>query len=220
MLKLLIGFIAVIGCTSEATPCKCPKQPSLDKMIDAHQAIFVGKVSSGRFLGNAPVGRGPYGREFEFELSEVLKGTIKTKYIKVSTGVGLGDCGEDFIVGRDYLVYAKAESDGTLSTGICHYSKNCPGHGTVEAAEIWTLLHPEKWKPHATPAHQEVSQSDKQKARELYLAAIITYDEGNEEQAKKFFEQAQMLDPHIEPTGGLERIKKAEPKKSHVGGRP
>jgi hypothetical protein len=42
-----------------------------------------------------------------------------TKIFKVRTGLGGGDCGFRFEVGKRYLVYAFADDSGRLSTGIC-----------------------------------------------------------------------------------------------------
>jgi hypothetical protein len=40
-------------------------------------------------------------------------------HVLLTTGVGGGDCGFDFEIGKKYLVYAYADESGYLSTGIC-----------------------------------------------------------------------------------------------------
>ena len=39
--------------------------------------------------------------------------------VLLTTGVGGGDCGFDFEIGKKYLIYAYADESGQLSTGIC-----------------------------------------------------------------------------------------------------
>jgi hypothetical protein len=43
----------------------------------------------------------------------------KQKPMRLSTGLGGGDCGFDFEVGKEYLVYAFKDETGELSTNIC-----------------------------------------------------------------------------------------------------
>ena len=53
-----------------------------------------------------------------FDVSNFHEGTER-KDVLLTTGVGGGDCGFDFEIGKQYLVYASADTSGHLSTGIC-----------------------------------------------------------------------------------------------------
>jgi hypothetical protein len=53
-----------------------------------------------------------------FDVSTSYKGPKKTD-VHLTTGVGGGDCGFDFEIDRQYLVYAFADASDQLSTGIC-----------------------------------------------------------------------------------------------------
>ena len=71
-----------------------------------------------------------------FELTEVYKGG-SGRFIKIITGVGGGDCGQEFIVGEDYVIFAMDQSiyntkmdDGLYETTICR------GNGLVSESEI------------------------------------------------------------------------------------
>jgi len=57
------------------------------------------------------------GRKAVFQVYKLWKGPQIT-VISISTGEGGGDCGIDFIVGREYLVYA-SQNKGQWYTGIC-----------------------------------------------------------------------------------------------------
>jgi hypothetical protein len=56
--------------------------------------------------------------QVSFDVSRSYRGE-QQKNIRIRTGVGGGDCGFDFQVGEQYLVYAFADESGKLSTGIC-----------------------------------------------------------------------------------------------------
>jgi hypothetical protein len=56
--------------------------------------------------------------QVSFDVSRSYRGA-QTKNIRIKTGVGGGDCGFDFEVGKQYLVYAFADESGDLFTGIC-----------------------------------------------------------------------------------------------------
>lgn len=53
-----------------------------------------------------------------FDVSRTYKGKVQ-RSATITTGVGHGDCGFEFRVGKSYLVYAYRDSSGLLSTGIC-----------------------------------------------------------------------------------------------------
>jgi hypothetical protein len=56
--------------------------------------------------------------QVSFAVSRSYRGALD-KNIHVRTGLGGGDCGFDFEIGKQYLVYASADEAGHLSTGIC-----------------------------------------------------------------------------------------------------
>lgn len=60
-----------------------------------------------------------------FSVSRTYRGAVQHT-VTVSTGVGGGDCGFDFEIGKQYLVYAYTDTSGQLSTNIC------TGTGLVE----------------------------------------------------------------------------------------
>ena len=56
--------------------------------------------------------------QISFDVSRSYRGA-RQKNVRIRTGVGAGDCGFQFEVGKQYLVYAFADESGQLSTGIC-----------------------------------------------------------------------------------------------------
>lgn len=53
-----------------------------------------------------------------FEVMHSYRG-VQGPLVDVETGLGGGDCGFGFEIGRQYLVYADRTESGQLSTGIC-----------------------------------------------------------------------------------------------------
>ena len=53
-----------------------------------------------------------------FDTPRFYRGREQAK-VQIRTGLGGGDCGYRFEIGRRYLVYAYSEDSGELSTGIC-----------------------------------------------------------------------------------------------------
>jgi len=56
--------------------------------------------------------------QVSFDVLRSYRGA-QEKNVRIRTGVGGGDCGFDFEVGKQYLVYAFADKSGQLATGIC-----------------------------------------------------------------------------------------------------
>lgn len=47
-----------------------------------------------------------YFNKFTFKINELYKGKIKIDTIEIITGMGHGDCGYEFEIGKSYVVYA------------------------------------------------------------------------------------------------------------------
>jgi len=69
-----------------------------------------------------------YFYKYTFEVKIVYKGKVKLSTIQIITGIGKGDCGSKFVVGREYIVYSKWKDryypagdnvDKFLYTNIC-----------------------------------------------------------------------------------------------------
>lgn len=56
--------------------------------------------------------------QVSFDVSRSYRGE-QQKNIRIRTGVGGGDCGYDFQLSEQYLVYAVSREPGKLSSGIC-----------------------------------------------------------------------------------------------------
>jgi hypothetical protein len=131
ILALTLGPAPVFGCTCAAPPQKVKTASELAAGTRA-DAIFEGKVESVELrwkLKEAQIGDviptvatdldrdGPV-ILVSLEVLHSYHGDQR-KLMPLSTGLGGGDCGFDFEVGKRYLVYAFKDEAGELSTNIC-----------------------------------------------------------------------------------------------------
>jgi hypothetical protein len=130
-----VALAVLVLAAPRAFACKCTPPPPPAEIVAAHALVFVGRAISGTFLGDDITAQKPYGREFVFRVGEVLKGDDEVRRVTIYTGAGGGDCGFDFVVGNEYLVYAR-ESGGRFETGLCDYTKEYLPEGRSEAATI------------------------------------------------------------------------------------
>lgn len=107
---ILPGILFVIALASaNANACSCVTPRSPCESFGSASAVFVGTVISGE--------RGA----FKFSVEQAYSGVSGTQ-VEVFTGLGGGDCGFYFEIGRRYLVYAYRHQD-KLGTNICTRTK-------------------------------------------------------------------------------------------------
>lgn len=107
VLLLVPLHVRACDCVNAVPPCKA--------FANSH-AVFAGRVVS----ISAP--DGGY-RMVTFDVTSAYRG-IDGKTAEVRTGLGGGDCGYEFRVGEQYLVYADPQPNtATLYTGICERTR-------------------------------------------------------------------------------------------------
>lgn len=85
------------------------------KRVDLKWALMETKVGG---LVPADLDQDEPALQVTFDVASFRKGAERS-YVLLTTGVGGGDCGFDFEIGKKYLVFAYADESGHLSTGIC-----------------------------------------------------------------------------------------------------
>jgi hypothetical protein len=83
-----------------AQACKCGAPMPVRQSVKIATMVFRGKVLSVETL-KTPEG---HSRRVKFVLNRVWKGASQP-YVSLSTGMGNGDCGYNFVKGQEYLVY-------------------------------------------------------------------------------------------------------------------
>ncbi|MES2544672.1 MAG: hypothetical protein V4548_07295 [Bacteroidota bacterium] len=118
--------------------CSCIGKGKLKTAIKKSDVILTGKILNKNIFIVKFDESGDYEglnisyTEYSVLITKKLKGQIISDTIRVVTGVGKGDCGYNFLVGSNYIIYGVyAEKyiengekvDRFLSTGICSKTK-------------------------------------------------------------------------------------------------
>jgi hypothetical protein len=127
---LAFNCVPTFGCSCASPPPDLNTAQRLAQWTATQsEEIFEGKVESIKLkwhLLDAKVGdltpadmeQDPPFMEVSFEITRSYRGPQR-KTIQLRTGLGVGDCGFRFEVGKQYLVYAFTGDSGELSTNIC-----------------------------------------------------------------------------------------------------
>ncbi|WP_342542674.1 hypothetical protein MHH33_00870 [Paenisporosarcina sp. FSL H8-0542] len=109
--------LSIVPTTSYA--CSCAQPPSVEDELERSQAVFSGKVLEVKVQKNF---KGYVKKRVLIEVAETWKGVSESQVI-ITTGSGGGDCGYEFQVGQEYLVYATESTmygdKAELVTVIC-----------------------------------------------------------------------------------------------------
>lgn len=137
ILFLLCILVVLALVAPRSFACKCVAPPSGVKTdsevarwyTDRSDAVFEGTVRRVELnwvfkearlgdLVTADLDQDEPTLEVTFDIARFYKG-VEQKDLSLTTGIGGGDCGFDFESGKQYLVFAFADTSGRLSTGIC-----------------------------------------------------------------------------------------------------
>ena len=130
-MKTILIILGIFLIANDALSCSCIEMTP-EEAFEKASVVFIGKVIA---KGDNAIeieyeNNGTYGtyvslatkRIYLFKISKYFKGIQSHKYnnlpIAITTGVGGGDCGYDFVDGREYLVYAYKEGNKFI-TSIC-----------------------------------------------------------------------------------------------------
>ena len=129
-LALSVGATSVRACKCVAPPAAATNARELAEWTtrDA-DAIFEGRAEKAELKWpglDAPVGgivsangdKDPPTILVTFSVSRTYRGLARAT-VQVETGLGAGDCGFPFEIGKQYLVFANKRESGRLETGIC-----------------------------------------------------------------------------------------------------
>ncbi|MFE8700017.1 hypothetical protein ACFYKX_05190 [Cytobacillus sp. FJAT-54145] len=119
LLCLCLGLIFLTIAPSTGYACSCAGPSSVIEELEHSKAVFTGIVLDIRERKSF---EGYVTKKVLFDVSLSWKGVSESQIIIV-TGQGGGDCGFEFRIGEEYLVYANKSplygENEALSTGIC-----------------------------------------------------------------------------------------------------
>lgn len=117
-----ISFFSLVSLSAvNALACSCASRLPCQAYGEA-SAVFVGTVRDIRITTATHSNYGRSKRVVRLSVDSAFRG-IKGSEVDVTTGMGGGDCGFEFVPAEQYLVYAY-ENEGRLSTGICSRTRS------------------------------------------------------------------------------------------------
>lgn len=157
VLVILSFCLFLLSYASSVSACSCVETPGVEAALEQSDAVFHGKVLDIR----ENTGKYRYGRHVLFEVMKTWKG-IEDSQVIIKTGLGGGDCGFDFQVGQEYVVYAyESEMYGdekalvaiicsrTAEIGEAEEDLQILGEGNFPQNEVELSLTTEEMKDHA-----------------------------------------------------------------------
>ena len=133
MKKLTSVLVLVLNCLISLA-CSCIGESSIDYEIKKSNVVVIGHViNRSEFVTIDKIsGMQIHLANYKIELDSIYKGKVSSKEFEVITGIGGGDCGFEFEMGKRYIIYAKykdhyyskgAKVHKFLNTDICDRTK-------------------------------------------------------------------------------------------------
>lgn len=150
--RLIIGMILLLSITSPLFACTCDGTSTVKGSLEGSDLVIIGKVISGeefRALDSTIGGNRYYSypkMRYRVAIKEKFKGNCASDTITIITGLGGGDCGYQFGVGYEYLIYGYKQFQDKLTnqpvnvfeTNICTRTRD--SSDTKEILELRTLV--------------------------------------------------------------------------------
>lgn len=128
-MKQVLLIISFLFFTGFSFACSCIGKSKMKREINHVNVLFTGKIISREIYNDTTYPNLPLSKAiYKVLVIEKLKGEIKTDTLTIYTGLGHGDCGIQFQIGKSYIIYSNYEDEhfnsGTkvskfLSTDIC-----------------------------------------------------------------------------------------------------
>lgn len=117
-MKTFLAFTIAFLClfTDHVKACSCGSKATVELSVKNSDAVFIGKVISVQhlsFIDSSEENTKPLKvmfAKYDFLVTSLYKGDFTNDTVSVYTGIGNGDCGIIFHVGRKYIVYGYDES--------------------------------------------------------------------------------------------------------------
>jgi hypothetical protein len=130
-------FLFTAGFPARADACSCVSGVPVCDAFWRTPLVFSGTVIEVTPVPPKNARAMSFQRRVRFSVAKVWRGDAADT-IEISTGMGGGDCGFNFVAGQQYLVYASG-TPGQYSTGICSRTKLL-GAAAEDRAYIETAL--------------------------------------------------------------------------------
>ena len=107
-LRIFLSTILIFICFSAVYPCSCIDTLTSKQAVKNSKWVLKGKVVSKSVLSLDTIFEGLifYQSAYSIEVLSTFKGRCVKDTITIITGMGDGDCGYPFVIGREYIIYA------------------------------------------------------------------------------------------------------------------
>jgi hypothetical protein len=112
-MKQYLLILILVVYSSVAYCCSCIGEATIKQELKRSDVVFIGKVIAKKVINTTDTLMPAIiiqKAEYKLQVSIIFKGKIKQDTIIVVTGLGGGDCGFNFEVGNEYIVYSSFEN--------------------------------------------------------------------------------------------------------------
>ena len=127
MIKQVITLL-LLNFTMTSYACSCNNYIGMEEHISSLEIIFSGIVKNVEYcqLESDDKGKTRKVQLYTIAISNAFKGIDDTS-IEIITGLGFGDCGDHFVIGEEYIIFADdsgytKKNDGLYETNICMWN--------------------------------------------------------------------------------------------------
>jgi hypothetical protein len=155
-MKKLVLTLIFVAFSAVAYCCSCIGESTVEGEFQSSDVVLKGKVISKRIIDVSDTTMPGYTfheAEYKFRVLTLYKGQVKQDTLTIITGLGGGDCGYPFEMGKEYVVYSFFDSyiysrgnttHGVLYTHICTRTTSA-----IDKAEIKALRKIVRKRKHA-----------------------------------------------------------------------
>lgn len=122
----ILTILILIGMTDKIFACSCSGRSTVEQEVKHADAVIVGTILSKQIvtltdstilkmspndtiIRNSPMSKMTIAR-YDLLVQNIYKGIITNDTLKIYTGLGSGDCGIRFEIGKKYIVYGENET--------------------------------------------------------------------------------------------------------------
>lgn len=120
-LRMVGTFVALnLGWSGIVWACSCALPETATEKLDASNAVFLGTVESSRPIGcHFFVQSSMDQTKTKFTVTEGFKSASDGETVEILHATEGASCGVEFNEGESWLIFAREDGDGGLTTGLC-----------------------------------------------------------------------------------------------------
>lgn len=133
---IILSFFTIFFCKN-ANCCYCLDSATISSSFKQSNLIFKGLILSVR-VDNSKRELSYY-RIYTVQIEKLYKGHIRHEIVEVLTGFGDGDCGINFEIGKQYIIYSSMDRKFSLNNNLpidSYFTNECTRTNVFEEQEV------------------------------------------------------------------------------------